>query len=76
MFCIDGRVAGLEIFDSEESCKALLPKIVRSYALDAIDPAYAGYSSVSSAIVRMKRQMTKDKKLPQRIEKIKSAIMK
>jgi len=38
VFAIHGRVRGLEAFDCPETCAKLLPKIIRSYALDAIDP--------------------------------------
>jgi hypothetical protein len=41
IFCINGRITGMELFDSQETCRALMPKIIRSYALDAIDPRYA-----------------------------------
>ena len=37
LFAIDGRVVGLDLFDHAETLKKLLPKIVRGYALDAID---------------------------------------
>ena len=37
IFAIDGKVVGLDLFDHAETLKKLLPKIVRSYALDAID---------------------------------------
>ena len=30
----------MELFDSQETCRALMPKVIRSYALDAIDPMY------------------------------------
>jgi hypothetical protein len=43
VFSIKGRMAGLEFFDSAETCKLLMPKIIRSYALDAIDPGYRGH---------------------------------
>jgi hypothetical protein len=36
VFAIDGAVAGLDLFDRPESLAALLPKLVRSYAVDAI----------------------------------------
>ena len=42
VFAINGRIAGMELFDSEQTCGALLPKVIRSYALDAIDPRIAG----------------------------------
>ena len=38
VFAIKGRITGLELFDSQDTCRALMPKIIRSYALDAIDP--------------------------------------
>jgi hypothetical protein len=34
---VNGRVAGLELFDSAASWRKLAPKLLRSYALDAID---------------------------------------
>lgn len=37
LFAIGDRIAGLELFDSAVTCHKLLPKIVRSYAIDAID---------------------------------------
>ena len=39
-FSVKGRLAGMELFDSAETCRLLMPKIIRSYALDAIDPGY------------------------------------
>jgi hypothetical protein len=36
-FAINGKVLGVELFDSAETLHKLLPKLVRSYALDAID---------------------------------------
>ena len=40
IFSIKDRVVGMELFDSQETCRALMPKVIRSYALDAIDPVY------------------------------------
>ncbi len=48
VFSIKGRIVGMELFDSQETCQALLPKVIRSYALDAIDRSYHG-PEVSSA---------------------------
>ena len=39
-FMVKGRLAGMELFDSAETCRLLMPKIIRSYALDAIDPGH------------------------------------
>lgn len=36
VFLIDGQVSGLEIFDSENTHKSLMPKLVQSYGLDAV----------------------------------------
>jgi hypothetical protein len=37
LFAINGRVHGLDMFDSPRTLRAVLPKLVRAYALDAID---------------------------------------
>ncbi|MBN1545406.1 MAG: hypothetical protein JW902_01960 [Syntrophaceae bacterium] len=37
MFAINGRVIGLEMFDSAETLKKLFPKLMNSYGLDALD---------------------------------------
>ena len=37
VFAINGRVVGFELFDSSETLRKLLPKLLRSYSLDAID---------------------------------------
>jgi hypothetical protein len=39
VFAIDGAVAGLDLFDSAETLQKILPKLVRSYAADAIEAA-------------------------------------
>jgi len=42
VFLIDRVPAGLEFFDSEAICVAVFPKLLRSYALDAIDTPRTG----------------------------------
>jgi hypothetical protein len=37
VFAIDGRVKGLDLFDAAETLRKVLPKLVRSYAADAIE---------------------------------------
>jgi len=37
IFAVNGRVVGLELFDYDISFRTLLPKLVRSYALDALE---------------------------------------
>ena len=37
MFSIDGMISGLDIFDKNSTLKKVLPKLVRSYALDAVE---------------------------------------
>ncbi len=39
VFAIEGKVAGLELFDSPETLRKLFPKLLRSYGLDALDRA-------------------------------------
>ena len=41
VFVIDNSIAGIDIFDRPETFAKLLPKLVRGYALDAVDPATA-----------------------------------
>jgi hypothetical protein len=41
VFAIDGRVAGLDLFDHPQTLQRLFPKLVRSYALDALESAAA-----------------------------------
>lgn len=36
-FAINGRIRGMELFDVSETCGKLMPKLIRSYALDAIE---------------------------------------
>lgn len=47
IFAIDGRIEGLELFDSPETFSKMFEKLVRSYALDALETA-AGPSGVAS----------------------------
>ena len=39
VFAIDGKVEGLELFDSTETFSKMFDKLVRSYALDALETA-------------------------------------
>ena len=41
VFLIDGAVSGLEIFATESTHKRMLHKLIRSYALDAIDSSFS-----------------------------------
>jgi hypothetical protein len=36
-FAINGRIRGIELFDVSDTCGKLMPKLIRSYALDAIE---------------------------------------
>ncbi|MCZ6830035.1 MAG: hypothetical protein O7F73_10690, partial [Gammaproteobacteria bacterium] len=36
-FSINGEIRGMELFDVSSTCNKLMPKLIRSYALDAID---------------------------------------
>ena len=37
VFFVNGRAAGLELFDAPRPWRTLAPKLIRSYALDALD---------------------------------------
>lgn len=39
VIAVDGEVAGIELFDSADAFAKLLPKLVRAYAIDAIETA-------------------------------------
>jgi ARG and Rhodanese-Phosphatase-superfamily-associated Protein domain len=41
MFAIDGRIIGFDLFDCPETLRKLFPKLIRSYALDALDASMA-----------------------------------
>jgi len=36
-FAINGKICGIELFDMSDTCGKLMPKLIRSYALDAIE---------------------------------------
>lgn len=42
VFAIRGKIAGLDLFDSPETLRKLLPKLLRSYGLDALDRGRSG----------------------------------
>lgn len=42
IFAIRGQIAGLDVFDSLRTWAALMPKLVRSYGLDALDMSIGG----------------------------------
>jgi hypothetical protein len=37
LFAIGGRIVGMDLFDSADTLKKLIPKLLRSYGLDALD---------------------------------------
>ena len=42
IFAIRGQIAGLDVFDSPRTWASLMPKLVRSYGLDALDMGIGG----------------------------------
>jgi hypothetical protein len=52
LFAIDDRIIGFDLFATPRLLRRLLPKLVRSYALDALDPAPAQPGEPSSASPR------------------------
>ena len=40
IFAVNGAPAGVEVFDCPATCRRLLPKLLASYGLDAIDRAH------------------------------------
>jgi hypothetical protein len=37
IFAVRGGMTGLELFDRADSCRRLMPKLIRSYAIDAME---------------------------------------
>jgi hypothetical protein len=49
-FSINGKIRGVELFDVSATCSKLMPKLIRSYALDAIEERQEIASSGSQSI--------------------------
>jgi hypothetical protein len=49
-FAINGKICGLELFDVSDTCTKLMPKLIRSYALDAIEEQQPGATSRSQGV--------------------------
>jgi hypothetical protein len=50
VFALNGRVFGLDVVESPEICARLLPKLVRSYALDALEIEEVGEAEAPKAV--------------------------
>jgi hypothetical protein len=53
LFAINGEIAGIDIFDNAETFAKLSSKLVRSYALDAIDEISPGSNQASKEAAEM-----------------------
>ena len=51
VFVIDGRALGLDLFDSARTFQAMLPRLVRGYAIDAIDRRMARSTPARATVV-------------------------
>jgi hypothetical protein len=51
LFAVNGRIVGLELFDSAATFRKFMEKLVRSYALDAIEEPVAGAAPPIEAVV-------------------------
>jgi hypothetical protein len=49
-FVINGKIRGMELFDVSETCGKLMPKLIRSYALDAIEERQESATTGSQGI--------------------------
>lgn len=52
VFALNGQIAGMELFDAPAAFAAYLPKLVRSYALDALDARLDVPALVEAATIR------------------------
>lgn len=60
VFAINGRILGMDLFDHSDTLRAVMSKLVRSYALDAIDsPAMRSLSPSVNAARAFLRLLTK-----------------
>ena len=57
-FAITGRLLGLDLFDHPATMRRVLPKLVRSYALDALDSPPAAEGASVSQLVEFLAQVT------------------
>ena len=56
-FVINGKICGLELFDVSDTCSKLMPKLIRSYALDAIEEKQVAAPTASPGINEFIRQV-------------------
>jgi hypothetical protein len=49
-FAINGKIRGMELFDVSATCNKLMPKLIRSYALDAIEEHQAGATGGTAGV--------------------------
>ncbi len=61
VFHINGIIAGIELFDHSETLKKLLPKLVRSYALDSLDSEYrlTNHSQANQSVEELLNQISR-----------------
>lgn len=52
VFVVAGAICGLDVFDKPETFAALLPKLVRSYGIDALEPGSGSESAPSADTIR------------------------
>lgn len=52
VFAINGQIAGMELFDAPAAFAAYLPKLVKSYALDALDAKRETPPTIESETIR------------------------
>ena len=56
-FVINGKICGLELFDVSDTCSKLMPKLIRSYALDAIEERQAATPVASPGLDEFLQQV-------------------
>ena len=56
-FVINGKICGLELFDVSATCSKLMPKLIRSYAIDAIEEKQVTTPTTSPSILEFIQQV-------------------
>ncbi len=66
VFCLGGRVAGLELFDRPATFSVLMPALVQSYALDAMEGRLHGGAPEAEAVAEFLSDLGQS--VPQRFD--------
>jgi hypothetical protein len=67
VFLLNGEPRGVDLFDSPHTFRSLMPKLLRGYALDAIDPRFNPASRRLSSLRATGESQTRAKELMRQV---------